>query len=91
MNKIDFPKRCRTDETLASKRKIWVSHCGRYRVVFSRCRFGRRSGRYTIRDVFYAELRDDLGWDVISRHRNKHRAFGACRAHACQSLNCHPC
>jgi len=82
---IEFPKRCRIDQTSTSRRRIWQSRCGRFRVVHSRCLFGRRTGRQTIHDVFYAEVHDEFGWSVISKHRNRERAIRACQRFAGQA------
>ena len=42
---LTFPKRPRKDQTKASDRKLWTSKCRRYRVTFSRCRYGPRDER----------------------------------------------
>ena len=79
---LEFATRCRKDATATSSRRIWVSSCGRFRVVHSHCLFGPRTGRQAVPDVFHAEVRDDFGWSIISKHRERDRAVGACRRHA---------
>jgi len=84
---ILFARRAWRDQTLTADRKIWVSRCGRYRVVFSRCRYGPRTGRQAIADRYYAQVIDpNTGhWGIISQHRVEARAFDACRADAAKS------
>jgi len=79
---LQFPTRCQSDTTATSSRRIWLSRCGRFRVLHSRCLFGPRTGDDAIRDVFRAEVLDQFGWDVISRHRTHARAIKACRRFA---------
>ena len=42
---LTFVKRPRRDQTIAADRKLWTSRCRRYRVAFSRCRYGPRDER----------------------------------------------
>ena len=80
---LTFPKRPRRDQTIAADRKLWTSKCRRYRVTFSRCRYGPRDER-GIPDVCYAQYFDqEFGvWDVLSRHRSRRAAERACQRHA---------
>ena len=79
---IEF-KRARTETTIAARRRIWESRCGRFRVVHSRCLFGPRKGPQAIGDRWYALAAERVDgrvvWSLISRHRKRVPAFDACR------------
>jgi hypothetical protein len=72
---LEWKKRCRRDQTIASDRKIWESRCGLYRVVLSHIRYGGG----VLADYFYAqEFEEPRSWQNISHHRKKEPAFRAC-------------
>jgi hypothetical protein len=68
------------------RRRIWLSRCGWYRVVHSRCLYGPRKGKQAIPDVFYAMkfvvTSGRSCWEVISQHRRRERAVLACEKDA---------
>ena len=80
---LEFKSRCRNERSLVSERKIWESRCGRYRIVHSRCLFGRRAKKsQRIPDVFYAEIQRECfeghnGWHLVSKHRTTAAALRA--------------
>ena len=76
---IRFRTRPRIDETIAARRRIWESRCGRFRVVHSHCKFGPARGRQAIVDRYYAMQLTDRGWDTLSIHRLRGPAFTACQ------------
>jgi len=76
---IEFVKRPRRQTTLVSHRRIWLSLCGLYRVVESRCRYGPRKGPQAIPIVWYAERKNQWGWEIISHHRKRGPAEKACQ------------
>ncbi len=84
---LTFPKRARRDQTVTSRRRIWLSRCGRYRIVFARCLFGPRRGSQAIHDVWRAEVRDQWGWALLSGHRKWEPAFRACQSNAREELS----
>ena len=84
---LTFSPRARRDTTATSRRRIWPSRCGRYRIVFARCKFGPRRGRQAIPDVWRAEVHDRWGWAPMSGHRKREPAFRACQAAARNGQN----
>ena len=74
---IEFPKRCRTEQSISADRKVWTSKCGCYRVVFSVCRYGNGS----MPDRYYAQIWEPISktWGILSVHYKKGPAFEACR------------
>ena len=75
-----FSIRSRRDETAVSRRRIWTTEDGHFRVVYARCKFGPRRGPKAIPPAWYAEQRTAGGWDVISKHHKARPAFRACLA-----------
>ena len=73
---LEWKKRCKTDVTIVSNRKIWETKCGRYKVIFSQIRYGR--GPNGIPDTYYAISLKDGQESIISRHRKKGPAMRAC-------------
>lgn len=78
-------KRPRTEVTVAARRRVWESRCGRFRVIRSHCRYGPRKGPKAIVDRFYALRLEQIAgrgkpgvWTIISIHRVRHRAMQAC-------------
>lgn len=72
---VEFPRRPRRETTETSRRRIWPSRCGRFRVVEARSLYG-------LSTVFYAMERVDLPactWDILSRHRKRRPALAACQ------------
>lgn len=79
-DEIEFSRRGRRERTDCAERTIWISRCGRYRVVRSVYLFGH------LPNVYYAQvLRDGRCWDVISQHRKRRTAEAACRRDARRS------
>ena len=75
--KLDWKQRCRKDETIVAKRRIWETKCGRYKVIHSVPKFKELS------IVWYAIERLSNGNEkLISRHRVEQRAYDACHRHA---------
>jgi len=70
---IEWMKRCKRDETQMAERRIWTSRCGKYRVIESNIKYGRKHdkhGNYLGYPIIYlAMVLKDWGWDIISRHR----------------------
>ena len=68
------------------RRRTWESHCGRYRVVHSRCLYGPRKGPQAMPDVWYAMkpivVSGNVCWEVISQHRKRGPAVRACEKDA---------
>lgn len=70
-----------SEDSDTSARRIWLSRCGRYRVV-------RLESHYQLPTLFYA-MRFDWPpkfkrgfWSTISRHRKRGPALRACEADA---------
>lgn len=57
--------------------KHWKTRDGRYRVTRSKW-----LGRGVLPTVFYACVRAEKCWKIISEHRKASRAFKACESHA---------
>jgi len=74
-DEIKFSRRGRRERTDCAERMIWLSRCGRYRIVRSRYLYGR------LPEVYYAQVLDGGCWDVISQHRKRLPAEAACRKH----------
>lgn len=81
---IEFQKHGGRDETLTSKRRIWLTKCGRYRVVKSMSKYGLPTIYYAMeyRDTPESNNFAGWGWDIISKHRAKSAAFVACEKQA---------
>ena len=83
---LAWKKRARVVVGATHRRRTWESRCGWYRIVHSRCLYGPRKGRQAIPDVWYAtKLVVESGnacWEVISRHRQRGPAIGACEKDA---------
>lgn len=73
---LEWLRRAKCDQTLVASRKIWESHCRRYKVIHSRPLFRG------LPEMFYAVRCDESGETIISKHRKKTPAFKACEADA---------
>lgn len=62
------------DTTTTSKRTIWETVCGKYRVVLSVCLYGPKEGPQAILDTYYSMKLEDGHWSTISKHRQKNAA-----------------
>ena len=76
---ISFPIRPKISQSVAARRRIWQSGCGRFRVVHSHCKFGPARGRQAIMDRYYAMQLTEWGWGTLSVHRRPGPAFKACQ------------
>jgi hypothetical protein len=72
---IEWKKRRLRDTTAVAERFITESRDGSYRVVESRPVFSGLSV------VFYAMVRGQRGWDLISAHKRFSAAQKACEQH----------
>lgn len=79
---LEWKKRCKTDSTLISDRKIWETKCGSYKIVFSHINLGNG----TLPDTYYAIYIEQRGENriesIIGRHRKKNPAIISCESHA---------
>ena len=77
---MQWTNRPRIETTIASRRRIWQSKDGHYRVVHSTPLFAGLSQRW------YACRFDpaDKMWDIISWHQKQKPAFAACERAARQ-------
>jgi hypothetical protein len=71
---LNWKKKCRNEQTIASDRKIWETLCEKYRVTLSHIRYGGG----VLPDRYYAEEKTDRCWELISKHRKKETAMIAC-------------
>jgi len=67
-------KEVQYDTTPTSKRTIWETVCGKYRVVLSVCMYGPKEGPQAIPDTYYAMKAEGTQWSTISKHRQKNAA-----------------
>ena len=80
MTRVEFRRRARREITETSRRRVWESVCGRYRIVEAVSLFG-------LPTVYYAQRRVDLPtctWDLLvpGRHRKRGPAEASCRRDA---------
>jgi hypothetical protein len=77
---LRWPSRPRHEKTLVADRWIWQSRCGRFRVVHSRPFTRIIAERWLV--LHFNDQAASPGWDIISRHQKKRRAFAAAEASA---------
>ena len=69
------------DETDISKRKLWQSNCGSYKIVYSSPKYGKA----LLPDVYYAifvdQKQENRAEIIISKHRKHDTAAMACEKH----------
>lgn len=72
---IEWGKRGRRCDTEHAERRVWKSKCGRYRVLETNIRYGRKhdsQGNYLGYPIIYsAMVHKELGWYTISTHRKR--------------------
>ena len=79
---MEWKQRAKRDVTAVSKRRHWESYCGKYRVTESASllhhtiKVRGKPRVVPLPTVWYAQVWDGC-WDIISRHRQKERAFAA--------------
>jgi hypothetical protein len=71
---VEFKSRPRVERIGLGFRRIFMSKCGRYRIVESRLR--------GLSPVVYLTEADAWGWRIVSRHRTRGGAEKACQRHA---------
>jgi hypothetical protein len=72
---IDWKKRCKRQDTILSKRRVWESKCGIYKVEESDIQYGKRESSIPI--YYRAMVKRDWGWEIISFHRKRKPATKA--------------
>lgn len=74
-------KKPTSEDADTSQRKIWLSRCGRYRVVRCESNYGLPTVFYAMRFDWPPKFKRGL-WTTISRHRKRSTALRACEADA---------
>jgi hypothetical protein len=81
---IEFKRRAVCELRNECRRKIWESHCGRYRVIYSKPLVGKLPATWyaMAEQLSSGVVNSHRSWTIISKHRKRDPAFEACQKHA---------